>query len=109
MADKQFTEHARSNGSPSTDYMSGSPRSTQQSSIPHSLRDFTDDKPLNPANGSRPELMRRFRSKQRQRIMLIASLVLDDRMYRRTPKTARVARTPTMMYRMAFFLLDTEL
>src|SRR3989440_2807437 len=75
MADKQFTEHARSNGSASTDYMSGSPRSTQQSSIPHSLRDFTDDKPLNPANGPRPRLMRRFRSKQRQRIMLIASLV----------------------------------
>ena len=75
MAETQFTEHARSNGSASTGYMSGSPRSTQQSSIPHSLRDFTDDKPLNPANGSRPELMRRFRSKQRQRIMLIASLI----------------------------------
>ena len=76
MADTQFTEHARSNGSASTDYISGSPpRSTPQSSIPHSLRDFTEDEPLNPASSPRPELVRRFRNKQRRRTMLIASLV----------------------------------
>ncbi len=75
MAGTQFTEHAWSNGSAAADHISGSPRPTPQSSIPHSLRGFSEDKPLNLVESPRPTLMRRFRSKQRQRTLLIASLV----------------------------------
>ena len=75
MAGTQFTEHAWSNGSAAADHISGSPRPAPQSSIPHSLHGFSEDKPLNLVESPRPTLMRRFRSKQRQRTMLIASLV----------------------------------
>jgi len=75
MAGTQFTEHAWSNGSAAADHISGSPRPTPQSSIPHSLHGFSEDKPLNLVVSPRPTLMRRFRSKQRQRTLLIASLI----------------------------------
>ena len=74
MAGTQFTEHAWSNGSAAADH-TGSPRPTSQPSIPHSLHGFSEDKPLNLVESPRPTLMRRFRSKQRQRTMLIASLI----------------------------------
>ncbi len=76
ITDMQFTEHAWSNSwSAATDYSSGSPRSTRQSSIPHSLHGFSDD-PLSQVDSPRPALMRRFERKHRQRTILIVSLVV---------------------------------
>jgi Anti-sigma-K factor rskA len=75
-ADAQFSEHALGNWSAATDQMSGSERSTLQSSIPHSLHGFSEDKPLNHVDSPRPMLMRRLRSKQRQNTILIASMVV---------------------------------
>jgi serine/threonine protein kinase len=76
ITDLQFTEHAWSNNrSAATDYTSGSPRSTRQSSIPHSLHGFSDD-PLSQVDSPRPALMRRFERKYRRRTILIASLLV---------------------------------
>ncbi len=75
-ADTQFTEHAWGNWSVATDHLSESQGSTRQSSIPHSLHGFTEDKPLNHVDSPRPMLMRRLRSKQRQNTILIATLIM---------------------------------
>ncbi len=74
-ADTQFTEHAWGNWSVAPDHLSESQGSTRQSSIPHSLHGFSEDKPLNYVDSPRPMLMRRLRSKQRQSTMLIATLI----------------------------------
>jgi serine/threonine protein kinase len=81
MAERQFTEHAWStNRSAANEHTSGPQRSTIQSSKPHSLHGFSEDKPLSLSDSlrdnPRPDLMRRFQSKQRQRAILIASLIL---------------------------------
>ena len=77
MAERQFTEQAWSNNwSAANDHTSGPQRSTIQSSMPHSLHGFSEDKPLGLSDSPRPDLMRRFRSKQRQNTILIASLIL---------------------------------
>ena len=70
-ADAQFTEHTWNNRSAAIDHMSGSQHSTLQ----YSLHGFPEDKPLKLVDSPRPALMRRFRGKQRQRTLLIASLI----------------------------------
>ena len=75
MADMQFTERARSNGFAPTEHTAGSPRSTLQSSNPHSLHGFSDDASLSLLESPRPELLRRFQRKYTHRTMLIASLI----------------------------------
>jgi serine/threonine protein kinase len=75
-ADMPFTEHAWSDMSAPTDHMSGSTRSTLQSSMPHSLHGFAEDKPLNLNDSPRPALMRRLGRKQRPRTILLISLAM---------------------------------
>ena len=75
-ADMPFTEHAGSDKSAPTDHTSGSTRATPQSSMPHSLHGFAEDKSSNLIDFPRLALMRRLGSKQRARTMLIISLVM---------------------------------
>lgn len=75
LADIPAAEQALNNhSSTATNHMSGSPRSTRQSSNPHSLHGFSDDS-LTLADNPRPILMRRFQRKYKQRTILIASLI----------------------------------
>lgn len=76
-ADMSYNDRARSNNrSNGNSQTSISPRSTTQSSIPHSMHGFSDDEPLRLTDTPRPVLMNRLgRKKYRRRNILIASLV----------------------------------
>jgi len=72
-ADTQFIERAWSNnGSAAIDHMAGPARST----IQHSLHGFSDNGPMSLVGNPCPTLMRRFGRIQKQRTILIASLVV---------------------------------
>lgn len=75
MANMQFAEYTRSAPrSAVTEAPSGAARSALQPSTAHSLHGFSHDS-LIQDGGPRPALMRRFGRKNRQRTLLIASLV----------------------------------
>jgi hypothetical protein len=64
-----------SNGQAAVDFSPPTPRPPVRSSNPHSLHGFPEDEPVSQLDAPRPALMRRFRNKQRQRMILISALV----------------------------------
>ncbi|HEV2579478.1 MAG TPA: hypothetical protein VGT44_01390, partial [Ktedonobacteraceae bacterium] len=64
-----------SNGISGEDHTVVQTRSPSQSPGSHSLHGFPEDEPLSLLDAPRPAMMRRFGSRQRQRTLIIASLV----------------------------------
>ena len=77
--DSPFYERNRgnnaSNGPAAVDFSPPALRTPLKSSNPHSLHGFPEDEPVSQLDIPRPALMRRFRSKQRQRMILIGALL----------------------------------